>query len=48
LKASLWRSGGCRSWYQDDAGRNVALWPGFISSYRQGVRHMSLSDYNVT
>ena len=25
LKGSVWQTGGCRSWYQDDAGRNVAL-----------------------
>jgi cation diffusion facilitator CzcD-associated flavoprotein CzcO len=47
LTGSIWQSGGCRSWYQDGAGRNVALWPGFISRYRQGIRRMSLSDYNV-
>lgn len=47
LKGSVWQAGGCRSWYQDDAGRNVALWPGFIANYRRGIRRMSLSDYNV-
>jgi cation diffusion facilitator CzcD-associated flavoprotein CzcO len=47
LTGSVWQAGGCRSWYQDDAGRNVALWPGFIASYRQGIRQMTLSDYNV-
>jgi cation diffusion facilitator CzcD-associated flavoprotein CzcO len=47
LQGSIWQAGGCRSWYQDDAGRNVALWPGFIANYRQGIRRMALSDYNV-
>ncbi len=47
LKGSIWQVGGCRSWYQDVSGRNVALWPGFISNYQRGVRRMLLSDYNV-
>jgi cation diffusion facilitator CzcD-associated flavoprotein CzcO len=48
LKGAVWRTAGCRSWYQDDSGRNVALWPGFTFNYRQRIRDMALSDYDVT
>ncbi|MEH3148223.1 MAG: NAD(P)/FAD-dependent oxidoreductase [Methylobacterium frigidaeris] len=38
LAGSIWQRGGCVSWYQDAAGRNVALWPGTVASYRRSVR----------
>src|SRR5262249_46299960 len=34
LKPTVWQSGGCRSWYQDRVGHNVAIWPGLTVNYR--------------
>jgi cation diffusion facilitator CzcD-associated flavoprotein CzcO len=48
LKPTVWQSGGCRSWYQDEKGRNVSIWPGFTFDYRWQTRRVARSDYFVT
>lgn len=45
LKATVWNSG-CKSWYLNDKGRNVSLWPGFTFAYRLRTRHFKLNKYN--
>lgn len=35
---SAW-AGGCRSWYLDAAGHNIALWTGSALAYRRLIRH---------
>jgi cation diffusion facilitator CzcD-associated flavoprotein CzcO len=47
LASSIWQAGGCRSWYQDERGRNVALWPGSTLDYERKTRRASLSDYDA-
>jgi hypothetical protein len=47
LASSIWQAGGCRSWYQDERGRNVALWPGSTLDYERKTRCASLSDYDA-
>ncbi|MDT5346928.1 MAG: hypothetical protein QOH91_215 [Mycobacterium sp.] len=32
---SVWTAGGCKSWYLNDDGRNVNLWPGTTFDYRR-------------
>lgn len=44
---SIWTRGGCRSWYLDGAGRNVALWPGSVPAYWRGTRRLRLADYET-
>lgn len=44
LAASVWQSG-CRSWYQDEHGRNSALWPGFTVDYWRRTRRLNLADF---
>ena len=38
LSGSVWQTGGCHSWYQNAAGRNVALWPDFTFAFRRRLR----------
>ncbi len=45
LAPTVWNSGGCRSWYLDDHGRNTVLWPSFAESYRRRLAEVDLSDY---
>ncbi len=42
---TVWTQGGCDSWYLDDAGRNVALWPGSSWSYRRATRRFDTYAY---
>jgi cation diffusion facilitator CzcD-associated flavoprotein CzcO len=32
---SVWTAGGCKSWYLNDDGRNINLWPGTTFDYRR-------------
>ncbi|MGH8980791.1 MAG: flavin-containing monooxygenase [Acidimicrobiales bacterium] len=42
---TVWTAGGCRSYYLDDAGRNVTIWPGTSWSYRSATRRFDVSAY---
>lgn len=46
LGRSVWATG-CRSWYQTDAGRNSAIWPGFTLSYWRRTRRLRLADFTT-
>lgn len=46
LRNTVWNSG-CKSWYLNDKGRNISLWPGFTFAYRLRTRHFNLSKYNT-
>jgi cation diffusion facilitator CzcD-associated flavoprotein CzcO len=48
LKPTVWQAGGCRSWYQDEKGQNVSIWPGFTFDYRWQTRRVARGDYFVT
>jgi hypothetical protein len=47
MSKTVWQTGGCHSWYQDSAGRNVAMWPGYTFEYGWRVRRANLSDYSI-
>lgn len=47
-RKSVWTQGGCRSWYLDGQGRNIAIWPGSSWSYRRATRRFDLDAYTVT
>jgi len=38
---------GCKSWYLNDKGENIALWIGSTIGYRMAVRRLKLADYCV-
>ena len=45
MKRTVWSTGGCSSWYLDEHGRNVTLWPRTTYKFRQltsSVRHREL------
>src|SRR5579872_1595249 len=49
LAGTVWQSGGCHSWYQDQrTGENTALWPGSVVSYVRRTRSASAGDYELT
>jgi cation diffusion facilitator CzcD-associated flavoprotein CzcO len=47
MKGTVWQSGGCVSWYQDDKGRNPTLWPGFTVKFRRLTRKFDASKYKL-
>jgi cation diffusion facilitator CzcD-associated flavoprotein CzcO len=49
LAGTVWQSGGCRSWYQDQrTGENTALWPGSVVAYTRRTRSVLPADYKLT
>jgi hypothetical protein len=44
LKGTVWSSG-CRSWYQQDDGRNFTIWPWSTWRYWLRTRHVKAADY---
>jgi cation diffusion facilitator CzcD-associated flavoprotein CzcO len=42
---TVWNSGGCSSWYLDDAGRNTTLWPDYTFRFVRKTRQFDPTDY---
>jgi cation diffusion facilitator CzcD-associated flavoprotein CzcO len=47
LQGTVWNTGGCRSWYLDDNGRNTTLWPGATWAYRRATRRFDPREYRL-
>jgi cation diffusion facilitator CzcD-associated flavoprotein CzcO len=45
---TVWNSGGCSSWYLDDAGRNTTLWPDYTFRFVRRTRMFCLDDYVIS
>lgn len=37
-EGTVWTAGGCRSWYLNEKGRNVNIWPGTTFDFRRRTR----------
>ena len=47
-KGSVWETGGCNSYYTDDQGRNIGLWPNWSWEYRARTRRFDADRYELT
>ena len=47
FRGSVWTTGGCRSYYLDDDGRNTTLWPHRAAKFRAVVRRFDASEYVI-
>jgi cation diffusion facilitator CzcD-associated flavoprotein CzcO len=45
MAGTVWLTGGCRSWYLDEGGRNSTIWPGYTFSYRRRTRRFDPAAY---
>jgi cation diffusion facilitator CzcD-associated flavoprotein CzcO len=45
---TVWNSGGCSSWYLDEAGRNTTLWPDYTFRFIRRARRFDPDDYRIT
>jgi cation diffusion facilitator CzcD-associated flavoprotein CzcO len=45
---TVWNSGGCSSWYLDEAGRNTTLWPDYTFRFIRQTRHFNAADYQLS
>ena len=42
---TVWTSGGCKSWYLDETGRNSTLWPTFATKYRRRLANFDPGEH---
>jgi hypothetical protein len=47
MRGTVWASG-CKSWYLDDRGKNVTLWPASSTRYWLQTRRFSPDDYSFS
>jgi cation diffusion facilitator CzcD-associated flavoprotein CzcO len=47
MEGTVWTSGGCRSWYLDETGRNSTLWPGFTHPFKRRLARFRPDEYVV-
>jgi cyclohexanone monooxygenase len=43
----VWSTGGCSSWYLDEHGRNVTLWPRTTYKFRQLTSRFDSENYSA-
>ena len=46
LNGTVWQSG-CVSWYQQDGGKNFALWPTYTWKYWLKTKILNPADYRL-
>jgi hypothetical protein len=46
MKKTVWKTGGCNSWYQSKSGHVIAMFPGFSFTYRQMANNFK-ADHHV-
>jgi hypothetical protein len=45
MQTTVWKKGGCSSWYLDARGRNSTLWPGYTFSFERRARAFDPAEY---
>ncbi|TWE11478.1 flavin-containing monooxygenase [Rudaeicoccus suwonensis] len=45
---TVWKSGGCNSWYLDERGENRSLWPESVIAYERKLARPDFVDYEFT
>lgn len=47
LQSTVFNSGGCKSYYLDQNGRNFAAWPWSLKTLKQRLSKLNFDDYDV-
>jgi cation diffusion facilitator CzcD-associated flavoprotein CzcO len=45
MRSTVWATGGCVSWYLNEAGRNPTLWPASTLRFRRETRRVDPAEY---
>lgn len=48
MERTVWKSGGCNSWYQSKSGHVIAMFPGFSFTYRRWTRNFRPNDHQLS
>ena len=47
MASTVWNTGGCVSWYLNDAGRNPTLWPASTLRFRRETKRVDPAEYTL-
>ncbi|MDI9901484.1 NAD(P)/FAD-dependent oxidoreductase [Rhodococcus sp. IEGM 1409] len=47
MEGTVWKEGGCHSWYQSRSGHVVAMFPGFSFTFRRWARRFRRKDHYI-
>ena len=48
MAKTVWKSGGCNSWYQSKSGHVVAMFPGFSFTYLRWTKNFRFEDHHFS
>lgn len=48
MERTVWKSGGCNSWYQSRSGHVIAMFPGFSFTYRRWTKNFRADDHQFS
>lgn len=48
MKKTVWKTGGCNSWYQSKSGHVIAMYPGFSFSFRMMANHFKTQHHRFS
>jgi len=48
MAKTVWKSGGCNSWYQSKSGHVIAMFPGFSFTYQRWTKNFRPADHNFS
>ncbi|MEM7038094.1 MAG: NAD(P)/FAD-dependent oxidoreductase, partial [Bacteroidota bacterium] len=46
MAKTVWKTGGCNSWYLNSEGKNTTLWPGYTFEFRRKTKRFRANDYD--
>jgi cation diffusion facilitator CzcD-associated flavoprotein CzcO len=47
LSKTVWQTGGCKSWYQNESGRNTTLYPNYSFVFRKAASKFKMQDHLI-
>jgi len=48
MERTVWKNGGCNSWYKSKSGKIVAMFPGFSFTYRRWANNFKPNDHTFS
>ncbi len=48
MAKTVWKSGGCNSWYQSKSGHVIAMFPGFSFTYKRWTKNFRSADHDFS
>lgn len=47
MEKTVWKTGGCNSWYQSNSGHVVAMFPGFSFTFKRWAKNFRVADHTI-